>query len=116
MYFEETDWCYRMKAAGGEVYYCPTATVAHFGGGEIGHYDEFRLLQYHRSLLLFYQKHYSAARSIGVRAILAMRAIIRTLIWLAVAAARPAMKKSALSSVMGYVKVFGIMFHPLGQP
>jgi GT2 family glycosyltransferase len=115
MYFEETDWCYRMKAAGGEVYYCPSGTVVHFGGGEIGHYDEHRLLQYHRSLLLFYQKNYSTAQAVAMRAILVVRAVLRTLVWLVLAAVRPTLRRSALSSVRGYVKVLGIMCRPLGQ-
>ena len=116
MYFEETDWCYRIKAAGGEVYYCPSATVVHFGGGETGHYDEVRLLHYHRSLLLFYHKHYSTLRSVGMRTVLAFRAVLRTVVWSVVAATKPAMRRSAVSSARGYIKTLGMLLQPVKLP
>ncbi len=36
MYFEETQWCRRLVAAGWEGWYVPTAEVVHFGGGSVG--------------------------------------------------------------------------------
>ncbi len=36
MYFEETDWCKRMHAAGWEGWYVPSAEVVHYGGGSVG--------------------------------------------------------------------------------
>jgi hypothetical protein len=116
MYFEETDWCYRIKAAGGDVSYCPSATVVHFGGGEAGHYDEVRLLYYHKSLLRFYRKHYSMLRSIGVRTILALRSVLRTVVWSVVAAVKPARRRSALSSAKGYLKTIVMLLQPVKLP
>ncbi len=110
MYFEETDWCCRMYKAGGQVYLCPDAKVTHFGGGDVGHYDEVRLVHYHRSLFLFYKKHRSLFSSILVRIIVAERSLIRVVVWVIVALAHPHMRSSAVSSIRGYLRTFSIIF------
>jgi GT2 family glycosyltransferase len=115
MYFEETDWCYRMKAAGGRVMTCPSAEVVHYGGGTTGHYDESRLLAYHRSLLHFYRKHYTRARQVGVRAILALRAIVRIIMWGLVAVIKPRLRSAALSSIRGYFRTFPLLLRWKGE-
>ena len=109
MYFEETDWCYRMTQAGGRVYYCPDAKVVHYGGGEMGHYDERRILHYHRSLLLFYRKHYSPVDLLALRCVLILRSLVRILTWTLAGAAKPALRTSAVSGVRGYAKALGVV-------
>lgn len=58
MYAEDVDWCYRMHRAGWKIVYLPEAEILH-------HYEKsarkvpFRMnLQRHRSMWLFYKKHY----------------------------------------------------------
>ena len=109
MYFEEVDWCYRMARAGGRVYYCPDAKVVHYGGGELGHFDERRILHYHRSLLLFYRKHYSPADLLGLRCVLILRSLVRILTWTLAGAAKPALRTSAVSGVRGYARALGVV-------
>lgn len=109
MYFEETDWCIRMKHAGGRVVFFPGATVVHFGGGEVGHYDEQRLIHYHHSLIRFYRKHYGRWRIIGMKCIIAIRSTIRIITWLSVAVFKPSLRHYATSSVRGYAKSFKIL-------
>jgi GT2 family glycosyltransferase len=36
MFSEETDWCYRFRAAGWKVYFCPDAEIVHVGGASHG--------------------------------------------------------------------------------
>jgi GT2 family glycosyltransferase len=110
MYFEETDWCYRMKRAGGKVVYCPAAAIVHFGGGETGHFDEPRLVYYHRSLVLFYRKHYSTGKLVILRPLLVIRSLLRLGIWCAVAAVRPTLRRAAVSSVKGYTTTLVELF------
>jgi GT2 family glycosyltransferase len=110
MYFEETDWCYRMKRAGGEVYMCPAAQVVHIGGGGVGHYDERRLLHFYTSLLLFYHKHYSLTRAVGARVIIGVRSCIRIATWGVISVLKPSLRSSALSSARGYCSVLGMVF------
>ena len=110
MYFEETDWCYRVSQAGGEVWYCPDVSVVHFGGGTTGHYDERRLVHYYASLILFYRKHHSLAGRAAVRLVIGCRAILRLLVWCAIAIARPGIRESARSSARGYLRVLAGVF------
>jgi len=110
MYFEETDWCYRMSRAGGRVYYCPTAVVVHHGGGDVGHYDERRLVYFYESLLLFYRKHRTKGQSIGARCIVVLRSCVRLATWLIVLTIKPSLRSNALSSLKGYWRVLGLAF------
>jgi N-acetylglucosaminyl-diphospho-decaprenol L-rhamnosyltransferase len=105
MYFEETDWCYRMHREGGEVWYVPDARVIHFGGGMTGHYDEQRLVYYYRGLKLFYRKHHGYASSLVVRVIIGFRAILRMVVWTLVGAFTPGLREAARSSARGYRRV-----------
>jgi GT2 family glycosyltransferase len=109
MYFEETDWCYRMKQAGGKVYYTPDGEVIHFGGGTVAHYDERRLLHYHRSLLLFYRKHSGAIAGMLVRAVLLVRSVVRMVLWGGIGISRTSLRTKALSSARGYAKVIPLL-------
>jgi GT2 family glycosyltransferase len=57
MYYEETDWCYRIKGAGWEVFYFPGARVIHDSGNKKRERKILREIR--RSHLLFYKKNYS---------------------------------------------------------
>ena len=104
MYFEEADWCFRMKQAGGSVYVCPPARVIHHGGAP-GHYDERRLVHYHRSLAGFTRKHYAVHRQILIGLVVFIRSSVRIFTWLAVWTTRPGLRAAARSSISGYLKV-----------
>ncbi len=104
MYFEESDWCFRMMQAGGKIYFVPQAHVRHHGGAP-GHYDERRLVHYHRSLFLFLQKHYSFFPRAVMRLLIAVRSVVRLLVWAAVWVVSPGMRNAARSSLAGYGKV-----------
>ena len=105
MYFEETDWCRRMKEAGGEVWYVPGPGVIHFGGGATGHYDEPRLLFYHRSLLRFFRKHHSPAAGVVLRLMLVFRSMIRIAVWSVYGIAHVPHRAAAASARRGYLRV-----------
>ncbi len=105
MYFEETDWCWRMKAEGGKVYYSAVSGIVHHSGSEAGHFDERRLVHYHASLLRFYKKHYGTVRLTLLRPILVLRSMIRILVWGAFYAVNPDRREVAKSCIRGYLKV-----------
>ncbi len=58
MYFEETDWCWRAREAGYEVWYCADARVAHLEGQAAAKVNWFSLRQFQKSYRLFVAKHY----------------------------------------------------------
>lgn len=77
MYSEEADYCYRIKKAGGRVYYYPDAHIIHFLGQTSK--QEFKkgdwipndmLVERYKSMLYFFKKHYSKAKLSGLRLII----------------------------------------------
>jgi hypothetical protein len=64
MYGDDLDWCYRMKKVGLKVYYVPEAQVIHYGGmGGSRALPYKNIWEFHRSMIVFYKKHYSKNHS-----------------------------------------------------
>jgi GT2 family glycosyltransferase len=57
MYFEDNDWCYRMRKKGWKIYYYPFVQITHLCGRSAD--KPSRKEDYYRSLIYFYRKHYS---------------------------------------------------------
>ncbi len=83
MYFEETDWCRRARAAGWEVRHCAGARVVHLEGRAAERAGAFRPAQFQHSYRLFVAKHYGARRVWQFRAAqfaeYAVKALLRAL-------------------------------------
>jgi GT2 family glycosyltransferase len=58
MYGEDLDLCFRLKACGGRIYYVPDAVVVHLKGMASGRQARVMLREFHRSMWIFYRKHY----------------------------------------------------------
>ena len=59
MFGDDLDVCFRLKARGGRVYYVPSAVVLHIKGGTTRQRPRPMLREFHRSMWLFYRKHYA---------------------------------------------------------
>ncbi len=57
MYTEETDFCFRAKKKGWNIFYNPKWSITHFGGGS-SKGNEFSVLSEYKNIKLFYKKHY----------------------------------------------------------
>lgn len=63
LYFEDNDWCLRMRRGGWKVMYVPTFAVVHLGGRSEP--ERRTANRYYRdSLRYFYRKHYSPAANV----------------------------------------------------
>jgi len=58
LYFEDIDWCLRIRQAGWRIIYNPAWSVIHLGGASQPDIQGSSDL-YYQSLLYFYQKHYA---------------------------------------------------------
>ena len=77
LFFEETDLCLRLKKAGYEVYLIPEAKIVHGGGSSrLENYNANKIIHYHRSLFLYFNKNLSA-QLLWVRAAIFIRSVIR---------------------------------------
>ncbi|MHC4681034.1 MAG: glycosyltransferase family 2 protein [Planctomycetota bacterium] len=57
MYYEEVDWCYRIKQAGSRITYVPEAEITHLAGRSTGQVPAGKRIMAMTSLLLFFRKH-----------------------------------------------------------
>ena len=62
MYFEDNEWCLRIRKAGWKVYYDPQAAIVHIGGQSLAKNPAARRA-YYESLRYFYRKHYGFVAS-----------------------------------------------------
>ena len=69
MFCEDTDLCYRIKKAGGKVFYVPQARAYHKVGASTNQAVARMILAWHKSMLRFYRKHYRAHYSLPARAL-----------------------------------------------
>jgi N-acetylglucosaminyl-diphospho-decaprenol L-rhamnosyltransferase len=58
MYCEEVDWCFRIRQAGWDIRYCPTAQVVHHVAASTRQVAGPMLIQLHRSRDRLFRKHY----------------------------------------------------------
>jgi len=83
LYWEDVDWCKRMRQMGWQVVYFPQATVMHQVGGSSGKRPMRCILDFHKSCYRFLSKHgHPSVRFAGplVIALLAMRLVVSFLI------------------------------------
>jgi len=58
MYWDDTDWCFRMKKAGWKIYYVPLTKITHYGGAGGAQLHAFKNLWYfHHGACLFYKRY-----------------------------------------------------------
>lgn len=72
MYAEETDWCYRFKAAGWSNRFTPEAEIVHIGGGSAPKLGSNRARTTNRSFVRYMFKHWSRPRAMLGVALIAL--------------------------------------------
>jgi len=71
IWYEDTEWCWRMRRAGWELYFVPDATFLHVGGASFQSWSHpERSGQWLTSSLIFLDKQYSPLTMVLVRAVL----------------------------------------------
>lgn len=54
---EDADFALRLRKVGWRIVHVPSATITHIGGGSFSQVPVRRAVEFHRSLLLFYERH-----------------------------------------------------------
>ena len=60
MYGEDLDLCFRLKQAGWKLFYVPAAVATHVKGVSSRQASSAMLREFHRSMWIFYRKHYAS--------------------------------------------------------
>ena len=69
MYFEETDFCYRLVKSGLGIRYSPDYALIHYGGRSTSQVHEEMSVEFYRSQAFFYRKNYGLGRYLLLKAI-----------------------------------------------
>lgn len=72
MFYEEIDWCWRIKRAGWAVYYVPEAVVTHHWMGSVRQQSKKMTDQLFRSQLLYYRKTSGPLTVAAIRGVMAL--------------------------------------------
>ncbi len=70
LYFEETDLCHRLWAAGWAVHFAPVGTIVHLGGASTSQHYARTQHQLFDSAQLFYARHYSRGHAVRLRLVM----------------------------------------------
>jgi GT2 family glycosyltransferase len=97
MYWEDAEWCYRIKQAGWSVYYLPLVKIAHYRGQSSRLRNKSRSTalsvwatrQYAAGLVYFYNKHFGKGRAYLLRLIIILTSVLKALLWTLGSLARP---------------------------
>ena len=68
MYGEDLDLCFRLKAAGWRIVYVPQAVVLHYKGQSSRQRSSAMIREFHRSMWIFFNKHYRRSTPAAVAA------------------------------------------------
>jgi GT2 family glycosyltransferase len=58
IFFNDVDWCYRARQNGWKIYFTASAEVRHHGGAGTSLVRPEMIVESHKSLIRFYNKHY----------------------------------------------------------
>ena len=81
MYFEEADFCERVRRAGHRVRWLPDATFVHVGGLSAGQSAERTFVAFRESALLYHAQWHGRFSTEYVRACLVLGLLLRLLAW-----------------------------------
>jgi GT2 family glycosyltransferase len=78
-FYEEIEWCQRVRQMGLEVWYLPSARATHVGGATANRFRGPARVEYQRSKLTFFRKTRRPAAYLIVSAFLVLRTLINAL-------------------------------------
>ncbi|OLE21257.1 MAG: hypothetical protein AUG49_22475 [Catenulispora sp. 13_1_20CM_3_70_7] len=70
MYGEDLDLCFRLKVAGWKIMYWPASVVVHYKGQSSRQRSNAMIREFHRSMWIFFRKHYRSTTPAPVAALI----------------------------------------------
>ncbi len=88
MYYEEVEWCWRIRKAGFNVYYVPDSRVVHHWMGSVKQVSKAMTTRMFQSALTYYQKTGTSFDVLAIRGVILMALTKYKVIYLGVAVKR----------------------------
>jgi N-acetylglucosaminyl-diphospho-decaprenol L-rhamnosyltransferase len=83
-WFEDVDFCRRIRRQGGRIRYQPEACFLHFGGHSLGQMSRQDFLKsYHRNQIRYFRKHHGARTANRVKRLIALGLFLRSILSIA---------------------------------
>lgn len=113
-FFEETDWCLRMKKRGWKIFHHPDAKIYHLQGQSAGKVNIRARIEYWRSRYIFFQKNYSLRKLSVLKTCLLLKACINFLLALILSTASLFTHRRSKERLRLYTNI--ILWHLKGFP
>lgn len=106
MFYEDVDWCLRIRAAGWKIYYYPFSQVLHLGGQSTRQNFGEMLVVSQQSLYYLFEKHFGR-RSLHLLRLLTLAEMgLRSLLWGGSSLLVPALRDEGRERLQAYREIF----------
>jgi len=102
MFYEDIEWCLRIRRAGWKIGYHPGFQVIHLGGQSTRKNLEAMLVTSQRSLYYLFQRHFSGLTLQALRGLTVVEMVLRTVMWTGVYLMRPGVREEGGQRLRAY--------------
>ncbi|MEO7717629.1 MAG: glycosyltransferase family 2 protein [Capsulimonas sp.] len=97
MYFEDTDFCIRLRGAGWPIWFIPEAHIRHLLGASSGAWRSRArmIVSYNRSRYYYFTRYGGRGRGLAIKAMCLLGATMRSIAWHAIALVKPSAREQA---------------------
>jgi GT2 family glycosyltransferase len=113
-FFEETDWCLRMRKSGWKVFHNPKARAYHLQGQTARKVNVLARIEYWRSRYIFFRKHYGSLTVATLKAGLLLRLIITIILNALLLVLSLFLNKKARDKIVVSMRI--LWWHLMGLP
>lgn len=105
MFYEDLEWCLRIRKGGWKVFYHAFSRVVHLGGQSTRQNFGEMLFISHQSLFYWYAKHFSGVQVGILRLLTPVEILLRSLLWSAMYCIHPHRRSEAYQRLRAYRKI-----------
>jgi GT2 family glycosyltransferase len=106
MFYEDLEFCMRIRRAGWKIFYHPFSQILHLGGQSTRKNLRNMLVISQRSLFYLFQKHFGRGHLHLLRLLTAVEMLLRSLVWGFLFLALPARRNEARQRLQAYCRIF----------
>ncbi|MGY8822537.1 MAG: glycosyltransferase family 2 protein [Candidatus Latescibacterota bacterium] len=105
MFYEDLEWCLRIRKGGWKVFYHAFSRVLHLGGQSTRQNFGQMLVISHQSLFYWYRKYFSGLEVVILRLLTPVEMLLRSLVWGLLYCSRPSRRDEARQRLWAYREI-----------